>query len=129
MKVRPARAEDIEFLRGIYEKANFDYVFPDLDGPMIEGVLVAVNERDEPVAGVILERLVQAYGFVSDDLEPSAKLFALAKLQEHSIPLLFDRGYNDCNAFLPPQAEKSFGRRLMRSLGWTKNWTSLNRRF
>lgn len=129
MTVRDMKPEDIPALLKMYAEAPFDYQFPDLEGPLMETVKVVVNEKDEPIGAAAVERLVQVYSLLSPDLEASAKLFVLSQLQDACIPELKEKGYTDCNGFIPPEIFKSFSRRMLRTLGWTKNWPSLNRKF
>ena len=64
-----------------------------------------------------------------DGQPPAAKLHAIRLLHDHMASILRDLGYNEANVFLPPRLERSFGRRLMRSFSWVRNWESFAKRF
>jgi hypothetical protein len=59
---------------------------------------------------------------------PHEKVSALRMLHEE-LALCFKRkGIESVEAFLPPSLAERFGRRLERMFGWTRNWSSWNRR-
>jgi len=108
----------------MYEQAGFAYQFPDLHSPLFEAAKVVVDEDDQPLMAAAAERIIQLYLFCGKMEHPGAALHGIRMLHEALRPELKERGYAEANAFLPPQIEKSFGRRLMRSFGWVKNWAS-----
>ena len=105
----------------MYEAQGFEYRFPDLKGDLMESVLVAVDEHDQPVAAVAAERLCQLYLLVETSLHPAAKLSIIRAFHHALKPIVESKGYNGANAFLPP-AFAVFGKRLERSFGWIKSW-------
>lgn len=113
----------------MHELSGFPYAFPDLRGSLMESVLVVTDESDIPVAGVAAERITQLYLWMDDEMHPAAKLRIVRQLHESLAEVLRSRGYGETNCFLPPQVERSFGRRLMRNFGWVKNWASFARAF
>lgn len=123
MKVRPLRASDIPVLKAMYERAGFDYEWPDLTSREFEAIEVVVNERDEPLMAAAAKRTVELYLFAGEMEHPAAKLHAIRLLHVALADALKAKGYSEANAFLPPQIEKSFGRRLMRTFGWLKSWS------
>lgn len=124
MNVRPLQPSDIPTLRQMYELSGLDYTFPDLRGPLMESVLVVVDDNDVPIAGVAAERIIQLYLLVDESLSPAAKLAIIRKLHQNMQEMLCSRGYCEANCFIPPKLEKSFGRRLERTFSWVRNWPS-----
>jgi hypothetical protein len=129
MNIRPLEPSDIPTLRQMYEYSGFAYEFPDLRGPLMESVMVVVDEDDIPVAACAAERLVQLYLLMDDTQHPAAKMRFIKGLHEAMAKALRCKGYKSVEAFLPPQVERSFGRRLIRMFGWCRNWNSLSRSF
>ena len=129
MRFRPLIDSDVPALREMHERSGFAYKFPDLTGPMMEAVVVVADEDNRPVAAAIAERLVQVSLLLKGDEHPAAKLHWLKILHTGLATELKKRGYTSVEAFLPPQIENSFGRRLMRTFGWCKNWNSFSRNF
>lgn len=123
MKVRSLRASDLAALKRMYEQSGFDYEWPDLASREFEAVEVVVDERDEPLMAAAAKRTIELYLFAGEMEHPAAKLHALRLLHGALAEKLRAKGYGEANAFLPPEVEKSFGRRLMRTFGWLKSWT------
>jgi hypothetical protein len=128
VNVRPLKDSDIPVLRAMYEKSGFAYDFPDMRGQQIETIQVAVDENDQPVAAVAVERILQIYLFMGD-AHPAAKLRVIRDLHHATSRALILNGYHDANAFLPPAIADRFGRRLMKTFGWVRNWPSFCRKF
>lgn len=94
----------------------------------MESALVVEDESGNLIGAVAAERIVQLY-FFRGEAGPAETLGAIRMLHSAMAEELITKGYGEANAFLPPQVEKSFGRRLMRMFGWLKNWTSYCVRF
>lgn len=129
MTTRCLRDTDIPILRKMYDSSGLRYEFPDLRGPLMEQVVVVVDEMDEPLAAGATERILQTYVFLDMSMHPAAKLRAIKKLHEVFAPLLRAKGYRETNCFVPPEMEKNFGRRLIRTFQWVRNWPSFARHF
>lgn len=129
MTTRTLTAADLPSIRSMYELSGLNYTLPDLGGEMIESAMVVVDDNDVPIGGVAFERILQTYLWIDDSLHPAAKLRVIRELHEKCAPVLRSKGYTQIEAFLPPQLEESFGRRLMRSFGWVRNWPSFARHF
>lgn len=129
MTTRSMKPSDIPVLRQMYELSGFRYNFPDLHGPLMEQVLVVVDEQDRPIAAAAAERILQLYLWSDDFVHPAARLRAVRALHEEMATKLREKRYHEVNCFLPPEAEKTFGRRLMRTFGWVRNWPSFMRAF
>ncbi len=121
MIIRHLHSGDIPALRAMYKAQGFEYEFPDLTGPLMEAVLVVVDENGKILAAVAAERFVQLYMFVGQIDYPAAKLSIIRSLHQCMSDALRPRGYHSAEACLPPAIEKSFGRRLERTFGWVKN--------
>ena len=127
MNCRSIVPSDIPVLRNMYEMSGLAYEFPDLHA--MEEVLVVTDEQDRPIAAAAAERILQLYLWANDSIHPAARLRAVKALHEGMATRLREKGYNQVNCFLPPEMEKSFGRRLMQMFGWTPNWPSFARYF
>ena len=126
MTIRELRSDDLETIQSIGKASGFPYQDPK-DGS-IEAALVVVDENGRFLMACAAERIVQLYLW-SAEFEPAAKLHALRLLHREMSVRLRSKGYDSCEAFLPPQIEASFGRRLMRTFGWQRNWNSFCKRF
>lgn len=122
MTIRPYHPSDAPALAALGEISGFPYADP--DSPLIETCLVAIDENGGIVGAVAAERLVQLYFWRSPFLSPGATKLVLLEVQKIMATELKKKGYNSCEAFLPPQLEKRFGRRLERTLGFVRNWAS-----
>jgi hypothetical protein len=129
MRVRNLLPEDIPALKAMYVTQGFGYEFPDLTGPLMEVVQVVVDEKDKILAAVAAERLVQLYFLCGGEDHPALKMALVRALHDSMAMALRDKGYHSAEAFLPPPVEKSFGRRLVNSFGWLRNWQSFTREF
>jgi len=127
--IRALQPSDIPTLRNLYEMSGLPYTFPDLRGPLMESVLVVADDNDVPVAACAAERIIQLYLLIDDSLHPAAKLRYIKQLHTHLSVVLKSKGYQEANCFVPPEMEKSFGRRLMRTFSWVRNWPSFARSF
>ncbi len=127
--IRPLQPSDIPSLRQMYELGGLPYTLPDLQGPLMESVLVVTDDNDAPVAACAAERIIQLYLLFDETLHPAAKMRYIKDLHTHLEVVLKSRGYQEANCFVPPKLEKSFGRRLMRSFNWVRNWPSFARSF
>ena len=129
MTIRKLRVNDIPALRAMYDTQGFAYDFPELTGPHMEAVLVVEEEGGRIIAAVAAERLCQLYFLCGDVDHPAAKLAVIRSLHTQMADALRAKGYRSCEAFLPPQIEKSFGARLMRTFQWKRNWSSFCKEF
>lgn len=129
MTVRPLHESDIPALKRMAEASGYPYPQLSEKSGQLECVYVIANEDDQPVMACAAERICQLFLYVptsKDSLEahPAAKLHALRLLHDAMAADLRAKGYTEANAFIPPSIAGKFGRRLMRSFGWVKNWPS-----
>ena len=126
MRTRPLRDSDIPTLRELAQASGYPY--PDLAGPL-EAVVVLADDEDQPVMAVAAKRLVELYLWCGKGMTPHENIAALRLLHEGMMEELKAKGYDEVNAFLPPQIAGKFGRRLVRTFGWVKGWPNWCRRF
>lgn len=120
--IREFRQSDGPALRRLHAAQGFDYEFPDLTQPQFVQILVAVDDEDEPVQALIARKTVELY-FVGDPnwRTPRWRLNFLLSLGYVMHKALARMGFTDVFAALPPEIEKTFGKRLRRSLGWVES--------
>lgn len=127
MNVRDIRPDDIPHLYRMFESQGFEYTFPDL--AQMEAVKVVTDGNDIPLCAVAAERTVQLY-FLADNFgPPHARLHAIGLLHVAMATTLKSLGYNEADAYIPPQIDERFGRWLVRRFGWVRNWKSWSVRF
>lgn len=124
MKIRALRESDLPHLRTMAEASGFPYVNPS----NAEAVLVVADSQDKPIMACAARKLVELYLWVGD-ATPATKLAALRLMHHAMAEELRKLGYSSAECFLPPAVEKAFGKRLMRTFNWTRNWISYNIHF
>jgi hypothetical protein len=117
MTVRPARRGELSSIAG-------QFPYPADDSPLLECAYVLVDDDDTALLGLSVVRCVQLYFYPGSTLPAAAKLHCTRLLAETIKKDLSAKGYNECDAYVAPQIERSFGRRLVRSFGAVKNWAS-----
>lgn len=117
--IRPLRDTDLPALKRLHAESGFAYELPTL----IECAYVVTDENDKPIQIAIAERSIQLY-LLAEKSHPLAMMEGIRQLHEALAMDLRAKGYRSADAYLPPLIEKQFGRRLMKSFGWLKNWTS-----
>lgn len=108
--------------------AESGFPYPELNGPLIESVVVVVDSEDVPLMACAAKRLVELYLYVSPQ-PPAVRMKALSLLHQGMAEALREKRYNSAEAFLPINVSGKFGRRLERTFGWIKNWPSWTIRF
>lgn len=130
MQVRELRKSDIPMLLAMHKRSGYAYEFPPITSPMFEVCLVVVDDEDEVIAACLSERIAQLYLICGRFSRPSSGQAAIRMLHETMQPKLAELGYRAVDAYLPPDIDRSFGRRLMRSFGWVRNeWRSYSKHF
>lgn len=120
MTARPLLESDLPALRSMAEASGYPYPDPTED---LESFWVVVDDANEPIMACAAQCIVQLFLWVSDQT-PAVKIRAIHLLHDAMAPDLKSMGYHEANAHLPPEVEKTFGRRLARSFGWVRNWPS-----
>jgi hypothetical protein len=125
MHTRPLQTSDIPALMEMAQKSGYPY--PDFSSARAEAFIVVVDDDDQPLMACFAERLVQLYLICGEMKRPLANVHAVRLLHEAMAPILKKQGYASVEAFLPPTLAERFGRRLVKTFGWTRNWPSWNR--
>lgn len=118
-RIRQYEQADLEHLRRFHASQGFDYELPAPDGDLFVSKLVAENSTG-PCMALLLRVTSEAYMLhdpAHGSPEDRQRLF-LALHQAMKAEALA-KGLDDVCAWLPPEIEKSFGKRLMR-MGWQK---------
>ena len=120
MKIRAYKPEDLEACKELHAKQGFDYKFPDLANPLF--FIKAVGEEDGKVVQAAFAHLTAEIYFLLDPKwkTPQERLLAFLAMQDVGKALAYKPGgLEDLHAFVPPQIEKHFGKRLA-AHGWQK---------
>lgn len=121
---RPLTIEDEPEIRRLFEQQGFEYELP------TEGFFAGcgIFEDGKLVQAVAARKTCELYLFADQAWgTPAWRLAALKRLHEDMGRELKRLGYTDAHIWLPPEIAKSFGRRLMRTFGWSKQlWESFS---
>jgi len=124
MIIRAYRPEDRETLERIHAEQAFTYPFPNLEDPTFFLKMVIEDDDGKVIQAIVLHLTAEAY-FLGDKKagSPQSRFDAFVRLHDECARLAYyPGGLSDIHAFLPPEVEKSFGRRLLK-LGWvTEPW-------
>ena len=128
--IRDLRPDDIPILKRWHEESGFDYPFPELEKKDFEALRVLVDEADRPVQFVAARKTVEIYLLIDPNWRnPRWRLDGVMQVHEDVRSILESKGIQDVHAWLPPEFEKSFGRRLQRIFGWVPaRWKSYSRK-
>jgi len=127
MHVRPFQISDLQALAQMADSSGFPY--PDPTSPRLEALLVVVDDEGKPIMACAAERIAQLYLWCGSGSTPHGKLFCLRLLHEEMACVLKEKGYDGVEAFLPPSVSGKFGKRLERTFGWIRNWSSWTKGF
>lgn len=126
--VRPMLDSDVPILESWRAKTPFPYV--EFDCPTLEGIWVLADHENRPLMAVMANRLVEIYLLAPPTHSIPAQRFvhAMRLFQDAAEVPLWEAGYSNVEAFLPPTIAQRFGRRLERTFGWVRNWPSWSKR-
>jgi hypothetical protein len=93
----------------------------------VELLLVVADDDDAPIAAFWAEQILGA-GLCIGQMPPLEAIHALRLLEAEAIPALRARGWRSIHAFVGPELEKAFGRRIIRTFGWVRCWTAFYKR-
>ena len=121
MRIRDYTEGDLAALERMHAAQGFGYPFPDLADPIFLSKLVVEDDAGQPVMASLVRLTAEVYLLMDRSAAPPKarweRLLALhASAERHARA----RGLDDAHAFLPPQVERAFARRLVR-LGWVKD--------
>ena len=121
--------EDLEALKKMHAAQGFGYPFPDLADPIFLSKLIVEDEAGTPLMASLVRLTSEVYLLVEPNVgTPRERWERLLALHEATRLDALRRGLDDAHAFLPPQVERAFARRLL-TLGWIKDpWASYCRR-
>lgn len=120
MRVRDLRDSDLPRLEALHRQQGYDYVFPDLSQPQFRAKQVLVDDRDRPIMAVMARQTVEIYLLCDPEYgTPGLRWMGIKALHLSISRILKALGFSDVHAWIPPQIEKQFTRRLKR-MGWTK---------
>jgi len=123
--IRPFENGDLEAIKQMHAKQNFAYAFPDVSNPTFLCKKVLENGNAKPEMAAMIHLTGEAYLLVDPELDisPRDRWAQFVALHEQVRRDAWNIGLEDIHCWLPPQVEKSFGKRLM-SLGWKRPlWT------
>lgn len=124
--IRTLNFADGEKLKELHAKQGFAYSLPSLD---VMEVKRGYEVDGRIVAAILCRPTVELY-MLSDPSwnSPRWRYEALQALHEDIRKELASAGYEDGFAWIPPQKEKSFIRRLCKSFGWVRApWACVTR--
>lgn len=123
------QSEDVPVLRKLYEEHGFEYDFPDLEQDEFFAKLVLVDEDDVPRQAILMRITAEMFLLQDKNWEtPGIRNEAFARIHEAARRVADAVGVKDVHAWLPPEIEKSFGRRLKTRFGWVQQlWPCFSR--
>jgi hypothetical protein len=118
MEVREYTDADFTAVKRIYEASGFGYTLPNLSGEGFFSRRVVGGVQDVGMA-CFLRRTAECY-LISDPnwRTPAWRLEAIRQLHRTGLADAREAKVQEIIAFLPPQVEQKFGRRLKRDFGW-----------
>ena len=130
MRIRELERRDIPAVEELHRASGFDYPLPDFFGGDFARVSVVVDEDDKVIQVIAAKKTVEMYLLMDGAWRnPRWRLQALMQGHEEMRLKLIESGYTDVNCWLPPEVEKSFGRRLERIFKWIPSrWKSYSRK-
>jgi hypothetical protein len=121
MLIREYTDADLAALERMHAAQGFGYPFPDVADPIFLSKLVVEDDAGQPVMASLVRMTAEVYLLMDRSAAPPKasweRLLALHAAAERAARA---RGLADAHAFLPPQIERTFARRLVR-LGWVKD--------
>jgi len=124
LEIRPYSPEDKSEIERIHRTQGFDYTLPDLDQPLF--FIKLVGEEDGRIINAAFAHLTAEIYYMAEPTTgtPRQRMGNFLAMEDLFCKVAYVKGgLSDLHAWLPPQIEKAFGRRLMR-LGWRRPlWT------
>jgi hypothetical protein len=120
MLIRHYQPSDLEAVKRIHAQQKLGYELPDLEKPTF--FIRLVGEKDGKIVQAALAHLTAEVYFLIDHTEgtPQERHLDFLNMQDVGRELAYKPGGLDqLHAFLPPQLERAFGKRLM-AHGWKK---------
>lgn len=120
MNIRAFKPQDLEACKEIHAKQGFQYKFPDLANPLF--FIKVVGEDEGKVVQAAFAHVTAEIYFLQDRewKTPQERLLSFLAMEDVGRSLAWKPGgLEDLHAFLPPQLERPFGKRLV-AHGWRK---------
>ena len=129
MRIREFRDTDIGDLLIYFKEQNLGYELPAMNSEDFPVRYVMADDDDVMRVAIFARRTVELYMVMDEKWDtPGTRLGAFTWLHESVEAKLKDLGYLDGNFWCPPK-KKSFGRRLMKRFGWSRNlWHNFQRK-
>lgn len=108
MTTRPMLESDIEAVRAMYSESKLQDGWPNF-AEMVEARVV---EEDGKIVAVAAARMVPEMILILGKGHPAARLYWLKALHGRMLEFLRERGLKRAIAFVPPQIERAYARRL-----------------
>ena len=126
MKIRYARREDEEAHKTMHAQMGLEYELPDL--ARMTSRLVFEDDEGVIRMAILLRPTVEAYMLMdrTDKISARERWARFLCMHKATLQDAAAKGIGDAYAFLPPQLDKSFGRKLKR-LGWFRPWQAWNK--
>lgn len=107
-------------LKELHRKQGFEYVFPDLDGPLFPVGVVGEEDGEAQIAGFI--RVVgEAYLLLNQEHgTPRERWKALLSVHEAVRRESAKAGFSEVYCWIPPEVPDGFSKRLAK-LGWRED--------
>ena len=118
--IRAYNAGDMPRIRELYHQHGLNYELPDFNA--VTYPIRIVSEDDGKIVMAAFAHLTAELYLLADGTHgtPQQRWERFKELHQVGLEMAYyPGGFDDLHAFLPPQLEKSFGRRLKR-LGWQK---------
>lgn len=119
--IRAYEPKDLAALKRIHAAQGFSYELPDLSNPL--HFIKLVDERDGKIVQAAFAHLTAEIYFLLDPkwATPQERHLAfLEVMDEGKKQAWHPGGLDSLHAFLPPEIERSFGKRLLHH-GWKKS--------
>jgi hypothetical protein len=129
LRVRPWQVTDVPFLEQMFRASGFQYEFPDPGSPEFLANLVLVDADNIPRQAILMRLTAEMFLLQDKSWEtPGMRLEAFSQIHEASRRVAEAAGVSDVHAWLPPEIDASFGRRLTNEFGWKKQlWPCFSR--
>lgn len=117
MHLRRFQPQDERAIENVFVAQGFDYELPDLSRfPYLQ---ILADEHNQARIVVGCRNLAEVFMLTDPSWEtPKVRMEGLKSIHESMRQELAKANVAEAIAWLPPQIERPFGRRLMRSFGW-----------
>lgn len=113
MIIREYKPKDFDALVEIWRKQGVDYVLPDFTDPRFVCRRILENGTGRPEMAMLFRLTSEAYLLLDHEVgTPADRLEHLKALGDDAEQEMLAKGFQDFSFWLPPEMQKSFGRRL-----------------